>query len=95
MAGRLDGKVAMVIGAGQFPGRSVGTGRATAQRFMQEGAAVLAVDRDLESASETLRLAGDGSAGSDAFQADVTDSDSLRRATEAALARWNRIDIQF
>ena len=43
MAGRLDGKVAMVIGAGQFPGQSVGTGRATAQRFMLEGAAVLAV----------------------------------------------------
>ena len=95
MAGRLDGKVAMVIGAGQFPGQSVGTGRATAQRFMLEGAAVLAVDRDLESARETLRLAGDCAATSDAFQADVTDSDSLRRATDAALARWNRIDILF
>lgn len=95
MNGRLQGKVAMVIGAGQFPGESVGTGRATALRFMQEGATILAVDRDLDSARETLRMAGDAGGTSDVFQADVTVSDSLRLAAEAALARWGRVDILF
>lgn len=92
---RLQGKVAMVIGAGQYPGESVGTGRATALRFMQEGASVLAVDRDPESARETLRLAGEAVGDSEVFQADVTVSDSLRLAAEAATRRWGRIDILF
>ena len=84
MAGRLKGKVAVVIGAGQFPGQSVGTGRATALRFMEEGASVLAADRNLESACETIRISGKDGTDSEAFEADVTDSDSLRRAAEAA-----------
>lgn len=95
MSGRLQDKVAIVIGAGQFPGESVGTGRATATRFMQEGASVLAVDRDIESARETLRLAGDAAGNSEAFQADVTVSDSFQRVAEAAMAKWGRIDILF
>ncbi|NDZ18770.1 3-oxoacyl-ACP reductase [Variovorax sp. WS11] len=95
MRGRLEGKVAIVVGAGQFPGESVGTGRATALRFMQEGASVLAVDRSLESAEETLRISGDDARDSQALQADVTDTESLQRAAEAAMARWDRIDILF
>lgn len=90
---RLLGKVAMVVGAGQYPGQSVGIGRATALRFMQEGASVLAMDRDADSAAETLRLAGDDARDSQVFACDVTVSDSLRRAADAAVARWGRIDI--
>jgi NAD(P)-dependent dehydrogenase (short-subunit alcohol dehydrogenase family) len=95
MAGRLQGKVAVVIGAGQMPGESVGTGRATALRFLQEGASVLAVDRDVASAVETLSIAGEHARESDVFEADVTSSDSLRLAAQAAQARWGRIDILF
>lgn len=95
MSGRLQGKVAIVIGAGQFPGESVGTGRATALRFMQEGASVLAVDRDPESARKTLRQAGDAARNSEVFKADVTISDSLRLAAEAAMSRWGRVDVLF
>ena len=51
---RLKGKVAIVIGAGQSPGEGMGNGRATAIRFAQEGARVLAVDRDLASAEATV-----------------------------------------
>jgi len=46
---RLEGKTAIVIGAGQGPGEGMGNGRATALRFAQEGAKLMAVDRDLGS----------------------------------------------
>lgn len=42
---RLEGKIAIVVGAGQGAGEEIGNGRATTLRFVQEGAKVLAVDR--------------------------------------------------
>jgi NAD(P)-dependent dehydrogenase (short-subunit alcohol dehydrogenase family) len=90
--GRLEGKIAIVIGAGQSPGESIGNGRATTIRFIQEGASVLAVDRDFESARETLRMAGSDDFG-EAFEADVTRTDSLKAAVDAAMSRWGRVDI--
>ena len=53
---RLEGKIAVIIGAGQGPGEGMGNGRATALRFAQEGATVLCVDRDLESAEQTAGM---------------------------------------
>src|SRR5262249_27417178 len=40
------------VGAGQSPGEGIGNGRATVLRFAQEGAKILAVDRDLVSANK-------------------------------------------
>ena len=61
---RLEGKVAIVAGAGQTPGDTIGNGRATAILFAREGARVLLVDRRLESAAETQEMitaeGGDG-----------------------------------
>ena len=54
---RLAGKIAVVVGAGQSPGEGIGNGRATVLRFAQEGAKILAVDRDLVAAEETAALA--------------------------------------
>lgn len=90
---RLKGKVAMVIGAGQSPGEEIGNGRATTLRFSQEGARILAVDRNLQSAQETLALAEDRNLDALAWTADTSDSDSIRAAVDAAMARWGRIDI--
>ena len=56
MARRLEGKVALIVGARQTPGATIGNGRATALRFAQEGAAVFLVDRRLKSAEETLAM---------------------------------------
>jgi len=56
---RLQDKVAIVVGAGQSPGEGMGNGRATVLRFVQEGATVMAVDRDLVSAEETVAMARD------------------------------------
>ena len=56
MAGRLAGKTAVVVGAGQTPGETIGNGGATAILFAREGATVLCVDRRLASAQETVAM---------------------------------------
>ncbi len=90
---RLQGKTAVVIGAGQGPGTGMGNGRATVLRFAQEGARVMAVDRDLASARETVTMAGDAGRDCVAFEADVTSESALAAAIAAAQERWGRIDI--
>lgn len=52
---RLRGKAAVVVGGGQTPGETIGNGRATALLFAREGAEVLVVDRDADSAQATRR----------------------------------------
>ena len=56
MVDRLKGKGAVVVGAGQTPGETIGNGRATAILFAREGARVLCVDRRLDSAEETAAM---------------------------------------
>ncbi len=90
---RLHGKIAVVIGAGQSPGEGIGNGRATVLRFAQEGARVLAVDRDLASAEETAALATTDGGVCLAFHADVTREATLAAAMAEAVRRWGRIDI--
>ncbi|MBL8674255.1 MAG: SDR family oxidoreductase, partial [Rhodospirillales bacterium] len=90
---RLKGKIAVVIGAGQSPGSGIGNGRATVLRFAQEGAATLAVDRDLASAEETAGLARKEGGDCVAFEADVTREATLKAAIDEAVRRWGRIDI--
>jgi NAD(P)-dependent dehydrogenase (short-subunit alcohol dehydrogenase family) len=90
---RLKGKIAVVVGAGQGPGEGLGNGRSTVLRFAQEGARILAVDRNLESAEETAALAAKEGGECIAFTADVTKEATLAAAIAAARRRWGRIDI--
>src|SRR5574341_466280 len=90
---RLEGKTAIVIGAGQGPGEGMGNGRATALRFAQEGARVMAVDRDLSSAEETVSMIKQEGGEGFAFEADVTKEATRAAAIAAAEKRWGRIDI--
>ena len=90
---RLEGKTAIVVGAGQTPGATIGNGRATALVFAREGARVLAVDRNLESAQETVEMIREAGGEAAAFEADVTDEASVRAAIEECLKRWGRIDV--
>jgi NAD(P)-dependent dehydrogenase (short-subunit alcohol dehydrogenase family) len=90
---RLEGKVAVVMGAGQTPGPTIGNGRAAALLFAREGARVLAVDRDVESAEETVRLIGAEGGDAAACEADVTDEGSIESAIGDCVARWERLDV--
>lgn len=90
---RLAGKVAVVVGAGQSPGQGIGNGRATALRFAREGARVLAVDRNIDSAQETATLISSEGGECVAFEADVTKGATLAAAIEFAVKRWQQIDI--
>jgi NAD(P)-dependent dehydrogenase (short-subunit alcohol dehydrogenase family) len=90
---RLQGKIAIVIGAGQSPGEGMGNGRATVLRFAQEGGKVFAVDRNLASAEETAAMAKKEGGECVPFEADVTSETSLAIAIAAAEKRWGRLDI--
>jgi NAD(P)-dependent dehydrogenase (short-subunit alcohol dehydrogenase family) len=90
---RLEGKTAIIVGAGQSPGEGLGNGRATVLRFAREGAKVLAVDRDLASAEETAVMAGKEGGACVPFQADVTKESTLAAAIQHARKLWGRIDI--
>jgi NAD(P)-dependent dehydrogenase (short-subunit alcohol dehydrogenase family) len=90
---RLAGKTAIIVGAGQSPGEGIGNGRATALRFAQEGAKVLAVDRRLDSAEETAAMAVAEGGFCIPFAADVTDERSLLAMVAEAERQWGRLDI--
>src|SRR5437660_6632362 len=90
---RLEGKIAVIIGAGQSPGEGIGNGRATVVRFAQEGARILAVDRDITLAEETAALVAKEGGDCVAFEADVTKERTLAAAITAAYQRWGRVDI--
>ncbi len=90
---RLENKVALVVGAGQQPGDTIGNGRAAAILFAREGARVVAVDRDLDSAQETaaaIRAEGGDCA---VARGDVTDNDDCAAFVRACMDRHGRIDI--
>jgi len=90
---RLQHKVAIVVGAGQTPGDTIGNGRATAILFAREGARVVLVDLDRESARETQAMIE--TEGGECFvcEADVTREEDCRAFTRASLDAYGRIDI--
>src|SRR6185503_11118272 len=90
---RLQNKTAIVIGAGQSPGSGMGNGRATALRFAQEGAKIMAVDRELALAEETAAIVRKEGGDCFAFEADVTKEAAMAAMIAAARKKWGRIDI--
>ena len=93
MADRLKGKTAVVVGAGQTPGETVGNGRATAILFAREGARVLCVDRDLARAGETAALIAAEGGEAFALQADITAEADCATLISEGVRQLGRVDI--
>ncbi len=92
MAGRLEGRVALVMGAGSS-GPGWGNGKATAVLMAREGATVVAVDNRPEAAEETAAIIrGEGHRG-EAAVCDVTQGAQIARLVEEVTARHGRIDV--
>ena len=89
---RFESKVAIVTGAGCV-GAGWGNGRAMAVRLAEEGARVLAVDRDAERLAETLSLAGSVAASITTCICDVTSSASVQAMVEACIETYGAPDI--
>jgi len=83
---RLEGKVAIITGAGH------GIGRAYALGLAREGARVLAADID-QAAEETARQIVAAGGEALAVRTDVADQQSTEAMARAAADRWGRIDI--
>jgi NAD(P)-dependent dehydrogenase (short-subunit alcohol dehydrogenase family) len=83
--GRLDGKVAVITGAGG------GMGREAALLFSEEGGQVCVADVDVEAAERTAADAGNAFA----VGVDVADSDSVREMYEQTAARFGGIDVLY
>ena len=91
--GRLAGLVAVVVGAGQTPGETIGNGRAIATTFAREGADVLCVDRIADRAEETVASIRDAGGNARAFTADVTADEQCAATVSHASERWGSIDV--
>jgi NAD(P)-dependent dehydrogenase (short-subunit alcohol dehydrogenase family) len=90
---RLEGKTAIVVGAGQTPGETVGNGRAISLLFAREGAQVLCVDRDLARAEETVAMIEAEGGKASAYAANIAKAAECEAMIDNAKARLGRIDI--
>ncbi len=87
MNNRLAGKTAIITGAAS------GIGAATAERFCQEGAAVLVVDWNGEGAAAVAQSLDPTGQRAGYVQGDVQDEATAAASVQAALERWGRLDI--
>lgn len=93
VTGRLPGRVAIVTGAGQTPGETVGNGKAIALLFARAGASVLCVDQDKDRAEATVSEIVTEGGRAQAFASDVSDAEAAASIAEAAEAAFGPPDI--
>ena len=92
MANRLQGKVAVITGAGTVS-EGMGNGKATALLFAREGARIAAVDLNREAAETTAAEIREEGGEAIALAGDVSRSADVRAIVEATIERLGRIDI--
>lgn len=92
MAGRLQGKVAIITGAGCV-GPGWGNGRAAAVLFAQEGARVFAVDKSAQAMDETVARTREAGGEIVTRTCDATDNDAMAAMVDACRKHFGRIDI--
>jgi len=88
MAGRLEGRGALITGAAS------GIGRASARRFAAEGAKVVCFDR-AEAVEETARLIGEAGGTAIAVRGDASSEADVKAAIDKVVAEFGRLDVVF
>ncbi|MDP3135103.1 MAG: SDR family oxidoreductase [Burkholderiaceae bacterium] len=89
MKHRLDGRVALVTGAGS------GMGRAASLLLAQAGARVVVADKDLAAAQQTVALIVAAAGVADAVQADVSVESEVAAMVAFTVDRHGRLDCAF
>jgi|RhiMetdeSRZDD1v2_1073273.scaffolds.fasta_scaffold10282_9 3(or 17)beta-hydroxysteroid dehydrogenase len=85
--GRVQGKIALVTGAG------LGLGRAASLLLAEEGAAIFCTDISPEHSKETVRLIRGAGGTADFHELDVCDTGQWAKTMEALAQRYGRLDI--
>jgi NAD(P)-dependent dehydrogenase (short-subunit alcohol dehydrogenase family) len=89
---RLDGKIAFISGMGSV-GEGWGNGRATAVVMARQGATIFGTDLNPAAAETTVATIRAEGGQAHAVRCDMTDSEDVKAAVEACMARHGRIDI--
>lgn len=91
--GRLQAKIAIIVGAGQQPGETVGNGRAVAERYAEEGATLLLVDINAAWAEDTLEAVRRYGQPASVLVADITREEDCQRIADTCMQLHGRIDV--
>ena len=85
--GRLQGKVALITGAG------TGIGRATAQAMAREGASVVVAELNAAAGEQTAQLVHQAGGRAISVVTDVTEPESMKAAVDRAVAEFGALHV--
>lgn len=86
----FDGRVVVITGAGSS-GAGIGNGRAAAVLLAEAGARLTLVDRNADSAEETLAMVNDAGGEAIVVAADVSEASDCQRVAKATLSQFGSI----
>jgi len=89
MAGKLDGRVAIVTGGGS------GIGAASVRRFAREGAAVVVADLSGTRADKVVQEVAAAGGKARMIKMDAADPEGIQAAVKLALDSYGRLDVMF